>query len=199
MPRWTDLEQDCVNVLKDQLKDELAASPQYPEIVGERKMIRFLRGHNFDVNTVYIKMVNYLKWRVDNNVNEIRTNIVERGYDHPLKFPKGELILSLIPQLIIVPNGTDKQGCPICVEQYNFTPSEVFKHITIEDYIHFVMYSLEFRSLVVEQLSEQREQAYLKSLSEVERAALDHPDSKPYGVITTTCVIRDLSKCLTCC
>lgn len=196
MPRWSTQEQECIDILKSRLSNELAASPQYPEIVGERKMVRFLRGHNFDIEKVYNMMVNFFKWRIDNNVNDIRTNIVERGFDHPSKFPKGDVILSLIPQLIIVPNAFDKLGSPLCVEQYNFVPSEVFKYITIDDYILFVMYSLEYRSLVIEQLSEHREQAFLAGLSESERVELKtDPNSKPYGVIVNTCVVRDLSKC----
>eukprot|EP01032_Pedospumella_encystans_P009881 gene9881-11596_t len=194
MPRWTPQEQECIATLKSRLKEQLEASPQFPEIVGERKMIRFLRGHNFDTDKVSNLMANFFKWRIDNKVDQIRTNIVERGMDHPLKFPKGELILSLIPQLILVPNAQDKLGCPICVEQYNFTPSEVFKYITIDDYILFVLYSLEFKSLIVEALSEQREQKFLHSLTKAERTELDtNPNSKPYGVIVNICVVRDLN------
>uniref|UniRef100_A0A7S3M0V6 CRAL-TRIO domain-containing protein n=1 Tax=Spumella elongata TaxID=89044 RepID=A0A7S3M0V6_9STRA len=194
MPRWTPQEQECIATLKNRLKEQLEASPQFPEIVGERKMIRFLRGHNFDIDKVSNLMANFFKWRMDNKVDEIRTNIVERGMDHPLKFPKGELILSLIPQLILVPNAQDKLGCPICVEQYNFTPSEVFKYITIDDYILFVLYSLEFKSLIVEALSEQRELAFLNSLTKAERTELEtNPNSKPYGVIVNICVVRDLN------
>ena len=106
---------------------------------------------------------------------------------------------------MILPEALDKVGSPICVEQYNFVPAEVFKHITIEDYIVFVMYSLEYRSLIVEQLSEQRERAYLASLTPEQRAALESESgndgssgngnsSTPYGVLVNTCVIRDLSK-----
>lgn len=51
----------------------------------------------------------------------------------------------------------DNSGCPICVEQYNFIPSEILKQITIAEYVTFVIYSLEFKSLILEQLSHQRE------------------------------------------
>lgn len=194
MPRWTVHEQQCIDIMKERLKDQLAASPQYPEVVGERKMIRFLRGHGHDVDKVTTMMSNFLKWREDNKINEIRTDIVERGYDHPLRFPKGDVILSLIPQLVILPNAMDNTGSPICVEQYDFVPSEVFKYINITDYILFVTYSLEYRSLIVEQISEQRERAYLAALTQDQRAKLEEPDAAPYGVIVNTCVIRDLSK-----
>lgn len=194
MPRWTVQEHQCISIMKDRLKDQLTASPQYPEVIGERKMIRFLRGHGHDVEKVTTMMSNFLKWRQENKINEIRTNIVECGFDHPLKFPKGETILSLVPQHVILPNAQDNAGSPICVEQYDFVPSEVFKHINIDDYILFVTYSLEYRSLIVEQLSEQREKAFLAGLSPEQLAKLEDPDSPPYGVIVNTCVIRDLGK-----
>jgi hypothetical protein len=194
MTRWTAQEHEALDTLKSRLKDQLAASPQYPEVVGERKMIRFLRGHGHDVEKVCGMMANFLQWRIDKNVNEIRKDIVERGCDHPLRFPKGEIILKLIPQLVVLPEALDKMGSPICVEQYNFVPSEVFKHINIDDYILFVMYSLEYRSLVVEQLSERRESAFLAKLTPEEREEMEKPGAVPYGVLVNTCVLRDLSK-----
>lgn len=143
-------------------------------------------------------MEKFLKWRVDNKVDEVRANIVEKGCDHPLRFPKGELILKLIPQLVILPYATDKLGCPICVEQYNFIPAEVFQQITMEEYILFVIYTLEYKSLIIEQLSEQREREYLNSLSDDERADIDDDSTNstkpPYGVLANICVIRDLCK-----
>jgi hypothetical protein len=198
MPRWSALEQQGIETVRSRLKQQLSESPQYPEVVGDRKIVRFLRGHNHDVDKVTTMMSNFLKWRVDSNVNEIRKNIVENGCDHPLKFPKGELILSLIPQLVLVPDAMDNTGSPICVEQYNFVPSEVFKHINLDDYILFVTYGLEFKSLIVEQLSEEREQAFLAALTAEERAEHEKNDTKsqfpPYGVLVNICVVRDLSK-----
>ena len=126
MPRWTKQEHEYIDILRNRLSQELAASPQYPEVMGDRKFVRFLRGHNHDLEKVYNLMKKYLQWRIDNKVNDIRTNIVERGFDHPLRFPKGETILKLIPQLVVLPEAMDKTNSPICVEQYNFIPSEVY-------------------------------------------------------------------------
>jgi hypothetical protein len=194
MTRWTAEEHQLLAILKDRLKTELASSPQYPEVVGERKLVRFLRGHNHDLEKVYGLMKAFLQWRIDHDINEIRKNIVENGCDHPLRFPKGETILKLIPQHVVLPEAQDKVGSPICVEQYNFVPSDVFQFINIDDYIEFVKYSLEYRSLIVEQLSEQRERDFLAKLTPEEREALEQPGSKPYGVLVNTCVVRDLSK-----
>lgn len=196
MPRWSQKETDCIAQVRERLKDAIAKSPNYPEVVGDRKIVRFLRGHDYNMDKVCELMGKFLQWRIDNHVNDIRKSIVEGETDHPLKFPKGELILQLVPGLTLAPDALDKEGSPICVDQYNFSPSDVLTKISLAEYILFVTHVLEYRSLIVEQMSEERERAYLDSLSPEERAAADQPDSAPYGVIVNTLVIRDMSKFL---
>ncbi len=200
MPRWNQEESACLSAVKARLSEQIAAVPAYPEVVGDRKIIRFLRGHGYAVDKVCDLIINFLKWRVDNKVDDIRKHIVEGGADHPLKFPKGELILSLIPQLVLAPDALDSEGALICVDQYKFSPSEVLTKISVEEYVHFFTYVLEYRSCIIEQVSEEREAAFLNSLSEEERRNIDSPESQspPHGVIANTCVIRDLGEQLFC-
>jgi hypothetical protein len=72
------------------------------------------------------------------------------------------------------------------MEQYNFSPATLFEQITPEEYLTYLKYSLEYRALVMEQLSHEREQAYLAA----------HPDPNTredgYGVVLLNCWIRDL-------
>ena len=178
--------------MRENLAELLASRPQYPEVVGDRKILRFLRGHG-SVEKATVMMRNFLQWREANGVDAVRAAIVEGGLDHPLRFPNGEKILALIPQLVIAPRAFDRQGAPLCVDQYAFSPVEVLRRITIDEYIVFVVHCLEYRSLVVEQLSEQRERAWLAALSpEKRRAALLPGPDAPHGVLVHTCVIRDL-------
>jgi len=205
MPRWDSREQSCINIVRERLGDQFAASPSYPEVIGDRKIIRYLRGHDYNIDKVCTLMSKFLNWRKESNVNEIRKQIVEEGCDHPLKFPKGEIIIKHIPQLVIAPDAFDRVGSPIVVEQYNFSPSEAIKHFSIADYVLYVTYCLEYRAIILEQLSEEREQAYLQSLTEEQQKSLNtsHCTLPPYGVVATTCIIRDLSKhlynCMICC
>ena len=193
MPRWDPVESEEIFRVRELCREELQESPNYPEVVGDRKILRFLRGHGHNVEKAAAMLRKFLSWRKEFGVNEIRRSIVEGGLDHPLKFPNGEKILRLIPQLIITPHAFDKSGSPICVEQYNFSPAEVLSKISIQEYILFVMHSLEYRSLVVEQLSEKRERVFLASLADDERAiALSPTGSIYYGVLLNTCVVRDL-------
>jgi len=194
MPRWNDLETKGIAHVRSKLADLISCAPQYPEVVGDRKIIRFLRGHDYDLEKVCHLMAKFLNWRKTAHVDDIRRRIVEEEYDHPIKFPKGELILSLIPQLVMAPDAHDITGSPICVEQYNFSPSDVLSKISLADYIVFVTYSLEWKSMIIEQMSEERENEYLDSLDPEVRASIDSPDCKlpPYGYLAHTCVIRDL-------
>jgi hypothetical protein len=194
MPRWTAQEHEQIAIIRQRLASLLAEAPPYPEVVGDRKIIRFLRGHDHNLEKVIEMYSKFLHWRKEHGVDEIRRNIVEGEADHPLKFPKGQLIMSLLPSLVMAPDAFDNFGCPIVVEQYRFSPSEVLSKVKIEEYVLFVTYSLEYRQIILEQISEQREQEFLNSLSPQERARIEdiHSKAPPYGVIAQSCVIRNL-------
>ena len=184
--RWFAAEYDKLAEMKRRLSSEIAASPPYPDVIGERRMIRFLRGKDGNVDQATKLYGDFLKWRRENGVDEIRDKILNGGINHPFKFPMGEKIIELQPQIVMAPKAFDNQGQPITLETFGFDPDAVFKHVTIEQYLTFLIYSLEFRALVMEQLSEEREREYL-------REHLD-PSSRQegYGVLVKQCTIRDL-------
>lgn len=68
------------------------------------------------------------------------------------------------------------------MEQYGFSPKEVFKAVSIDDYLLFLTYALEYRAMVIEQLSYEKEVEYLK--------ANPNPEDG-YGVILLDFTIRD--------
>lgn len=165
-------------------------------MVGDRKILRFLRGHDYHIEKVCEMVSKWLDFRKEHKVDEIRQNILLGGLDSPSKFPYADLVLKYQPQAVICPDALDNNKCPICVEKFNFSPSEVLKHITIPQYVIFFIHCLEFKSLICEQLSETRDQEYLNSLSEEHKAiALGDKDSDivpAYGTLAGLCVIRDL-------
>ena len=144
---------------------------------------RFIRGHNYEFHKVCEMVEKFLDWRDENKVDDIRRDIIENNLDHWLKFPSGQVIAELMASVVISPYAVDKSGCPICVDQYNFSPSYVLDKISLEDYVKYTIYTLEFRSMVLEQLSEEREQQ-LKEQDESQEIS---------GIIVQTCVVRDLS------
>ena len=89
-----------------------------------------------------------------------------------------------------------------------FSPAEVLSQVSIPQYIRFVIHSLEYKTLVIEQLSEVREKAALALYHKIQEERQDDIEGKedmdedeggvdvsvgPYGVLLYTCVIRDLA------
>ena len=144
MPKYSHKDHEALAQVRANLAADLEGVPQYPDAYGDRKFIRFLQGHNYDVEKATEMIGKYIQWRKDNNVDKIRNEIIFGGMNHPTKFPKAELIMRLIPSLPITFDSLDKYDSPICVDQYDFTPSDVLSQITIEDYLVFATHILEY-------------------------------------------------------
>ena len=62
-------------------------------MVGDARILRFLRGKQLDVEVASDMYIKFLKWRRENNVDQIRQEIA--------------------PQIVITRNALDKLGRPI--------------------------------------------------------------------------------------
>lgn len=209
MSRWIEKEVQAIAEIRKRLAVKLAEQPEFPEglflselqhamhniskfwflvvtVVGDRRLLRFLRGKQHNIEEATEMISNFLTWRKDNNVDSIRQDIVYGGKNTPLLFPSGQKIIDLAPQIIISANALDNEGRPLAFEAFDFTPKEVLKQITIAEYLQFLTYSLEYRAIVLEQMSHEREQRYL----------IEHPNVSDrvegYGVILMDFTIRDL-------
>ena len=184
--RWSESEEESLRKMRTALADEIASFPPFPDLVGDRKLIRFLRGRSGNVTEAIAMYGDFLKWYKDNGMIEIRHKILYENINNPYKFPYGRTIIELGPQIVIAPTLLNKKGHPLVVETFDFNPADVFKSITIEQYLEFLKYCLEYRSLIFEQMSEELEMKYL----------VKNPDpatrQRGYGVIWCMCSIRDL-------
>lgn len=77
---------------------------------------------------------------------------------------------------MIAPYCYDKQGAVICAEQYDFSPTEVLAKVSIEEYIVFAIYILEYKTLIMEQLAEEQERLKLKAITEASIHKLSIPN-----------------------
>jgi hypothetical protein len=155
-------------------------------VVGDRRILRFLKGKQMNVDEATHLIKDFLHWRKENKVDDIRQDIVYGGRNTPFKFPRGKQILKLAPQIVISPHSVDKKGRPLAMELFNFNPKDVFKAIKLEEFLLWLTYALEFRVLVMEQMAHEYEQKYLK----------EHPDPATqkdgWGVVLLDFTIRDL-------
>jgi hypothetical protein len=209
MPRWSKKDTDAIAEMRSQCAEELKNQPPYPEVIGDRRMLRFIKGHPESLDKAIEMFKNFLLWRKEYEVNVMRENIL-KDMDHPTKFPGADNILRMIPTISIAFNAMDKSGAPICVDQYDFNPTEILANIELDDYIVFATYSLEYKSMILDQMAEKKERAWLENLSEADREkALDPYDTEIMGEAVSqdsdevgggwgyqftcyTCVIRDM-------
>ena len=49
----------------------------------------------------------------------------------------GKLIIKLAPQIVILPSAPDKLGQPLVMEQFDFSPKDIFDAVTIDQYIMY--------------------------------------------------------------
>jgi len=120
----------------------------------------------------------------------IRDEILYSGkIKSPFDFPFGSKILDLVPQIVIAHDAFDRGGNPIAMEWFNFSPSDVLSSVTKEDYTLFMIYLLEYRSLVLEQLSYEAEESFKKTIEDKDGEV----DAKGiiYGVVLSCLIIRD--------
>jgi len=149
-------------------------------------LIRFLRGKQHNLEDTIVMISDFLIWRKSNNVDRIRQEIVYGGKNSPLKFPSGQKIIDLAPQIILSAQALDNEGRPLAFEQFDFVPKHVLKMVTLAEYLEFLIYSLEYRAIVLEQMSHERELTYLASHPNVEDRKVG------YGVVLMDFTIRDL-------
>jgi hypothetical protein len=185
--RWSDEETEALATMRGMLGDVLASVDQNVEVVGDRCLLRFYRGHLGVMDTACTYLRNYLNWRKENGIDQIRREIVHGGLNTPKKFPHGDIFTTMLPQTISDVNGCSKDGLPVTIMRTNFSPSAILEEKSIEQYIEFVKYTLEYQTLILEQLAEKKEREILQQAE-----ASGEPLTEPYGVMLQNVVIRDL-------
>lgn len=188
-PRWPAEEATKLEEMRAQLRDDLAAVPnKYPEVVGDTRLLRFLRGHGLDVPKAVGMYRKFLKFRVDYKVDAVRDDIVLNNLQTPFQFPEGAKIMELIPQIVCSLNALDAFGNPLAVELYGFDPVKVLASVTQAEYTTFVIYTLEFKALALTQEGARRERELLAA-----HKGKPPYDPNGYGVILQNCIIRDFN------
>lgn len=70
-PRWNEEETAALVEIRSTLKEQLADVAQNLEVVGDRSLLRFYRGHLGVMPTVCTMITNYMAWRKENGVDQV--------------------------------------------------------------------------------------------------------------------------------
>ena len=185
MMRWSVEETEKLAQMRINLQKELECRRQLPDVVGDRRLLRFLRVHRYNVEKACGMFAKFLLWRDEYDVDSIRDHIVYGKMTSPNEFPYGRKILKLFPQMMLAHDALDIFGNPIALEHLNSVPETALKEITDTEYVVFMIYVSEYKILLLDQMADERERILL---------ANDPHENVPYGIIMRCHVIRDVNR-----
>ncbi|RLN87913.1 hypothetical protein BBJ28_00020600 [Nothophytophthora sp. Chile5] len=152
-------EKDQLHALRMSLEEDLAVErhAKYVELVGDVRLLRFLRGYKMNVSVAATKFREMLALRQKLGLDDIRDDIVNNSMT-PDEFPHFQKMISHLPfcdayDLFSVPEGHvfyfDMLG--------HADVHALLKEVTEEEWQTFFLYSMEYRALKLDQLSRQNE------------------------------------------
>ena len=119
--RWSERETKLLEEVRVILADEIAEAGQFAEVVGDRGIMKFIRGHG-ELDKIVTMYRNYLHWRKEVGADAIRERIRLENLNKPSLFPNGEGFLEMSEQIIIAADACDLEGNPIAFETFDFSP-----------------------------------------------------------------------------
>jgi hypothetical protein len=156
----------AIAIMRRELADDLQQAAQYPELVGDRRLLRFLRGHKFDIAMACKMMRTMFAWRRENNIDEIRDKIAD-GQMTPEQFPCYEKIIPCYPFMFSMEH-KDKAGHPLNYERTGrIRPRALMQVVTQEEFIHFHVHMMEYVQIHLERLSASDKKGHLMRLCAV--------------------------------
>jgi len=158
--RWSVRETELLQKVREALRDEISEAGQFSEVIGDRGIMKFIRGHQ-EFDKIVLMYGNYLKWRKSSGADVIRERIRLENLNRPELFPNGEGFLSVSPQIIIAADATDNVGNLITFETFDYSPSTLLAKYSIDQWNEWISYTMQYKQMVLEQVSEQRERALL--------------------------------------
>ncbi len=127
----------------------------YYDIITDIRLFRYLRGCKFELRQTIIKLKTTLKWRQEENVEDISLFLRNLDKDETC-FPYNDICSRLWPSTIL--HGKyDRSGQPILIEKFGKCDlSFLNKGISIDEMLEWVVYRLEYRQLILSKLSKEQ-------------------------------------------
>ena len=110
----TAAEAPALVALKDELRAELAAQPPWPDLIGDIRLLRFVRGHDCDVAAAADAYRQMLAWRAEAGMDAVRADIEARNLQLQWSdMPDGERVSRLVP-MVINAGWSSRRRLPFC-------------------------------------------------------------------------------------
>ena len=189
-PKWSWLDRSAIEQLRERLAPELSEAVPFPEVVGDRRLLRYLRGNNYDIEVCAEKMGRMLRWRKEAGIDTIRQDIMDRGLTSPLQFPHGATMRDSYPIIMPSRRSLDKKGEPVSVERFAFNADELLKLMTVDEILRFHFYAMELKTIMLERWAQDMDAEREAAMRRGEAEALPEEDES-WGALVRMVVIRD--------
>ncbi|KAH7492484.1 Sec14 cytosolic factor [Phytophthora ramorum] len=151
-------EKNQLHALRMSLEEELKVErhAKFAELVGDVRLLRFLRGHKMNVSVAATKYREMLALRQKLNLDDIRDDIVSNSMS-PDEFPHFQKIIPHLPFLDTY-DLFSSEGHVFYFEMTGYADvHNLLIDLTEEEWQTFFLYSMEYRALKLDQLSRQTE------------------------------------------
>ncbi|CEM03539.1 unnamed protein product [Vitrella brassicaformis CCMP3155] len=153
-------EEDIINVanMKHRLADVLSQLPEFPELKGDIRLLRFLRGYMNNLDDAESAYRAHIEWREQNGVDEIRQDVAAR-IGCPEEVPGYQEVVKYLPlnQALRDEKGEylrDKKGNLLAIDRYGeWDISSVLTNVPDSVFDKWHIYSMELRSVTLDRLS----------------------------------------------
>ncbi|KAF4034441.1 hypothetical protein GN244_ATG13648 [Phytophthora infestans] len=152
-------EKNQLHALRLSLEEELKAErhAKYIELVGDVRLLRFLRGHKMNVSVAATKYREMLALRQKLKLDDIRDDVVNNN-KIPDEFPHFQKIIPHLPFLDSYDVFSTPDGHVFHFEMTGYADfQKLVTDVTEEEWQTFFLYSMEYRALKLDQLSRQHE------------------------------------------
>ncbi|KAL7686797.1 putative CRAL-TRIO lipid binding domain, GOLD domain, CRAL/TRIO domain superfamily [Plasmopara halstedii] len=153
------VEQSQLHALRLSLVEELKAErhAKYLELVGDVRLLRFLRGHKMNVSVAATKYREMMIARQKLNLDDIRDDIVKNNLVIE-DFPHFQKIIQHLPFLDTYDMLSTPDGHTFYYEMTGYADfQKLLTNVTEDEWQSFFLYSMEYRALKLDQLSRQHE------------------------------------------
>lgn len=151
-------EKDKLIALRTSLEDDIAGVENpFQELVGDVRLLRFLRGSGMDASIAASRYREMLDVRKKYELDEIRKEISEKNMN-PEDFPHYNKIIPHVP-FVNAYDLADDEGNVLYFEMSGYADFRALaQDVSDDDFRMFFLYEMEYRSMRLDQLSRQREQ-----------------------------------------
>jgi hypothetical protein len=145
-----------VSALRMSLEEELKDS-KFPELVGDVRLLRFLRGHKQNVAVAATKFRDMIAQRKALHLDEIRTAIVEKNLG-PDDFPGFAKLIQHIPFLHAYDLMDATNDHVFYFEMSGYADfKSLVEQLTDDEWTQYFLYEMEYRAMKLDQLSRKNE------------------------------------------